>query len=357
LPPDTSDDPRLPASGQWHPPIEPGGPLPGPEATWRPPPRRRDRPLLHLALFLATIVSTMYFGSLHYASFEGDLTSSPGVIIFMQGAWYSFTILAILGTHEMGHYLACRYYRVDASLPFFLPAPFITGTIGAFIRIRSPIPTKAVLFDIGAAGPIAGFVVAVPALFIGLTLSRVVPLPENFEGLLLGEPILFQAAAWLVWGTIEDGYSINLHPMGFAAWFGLLATSLNLFPIGQLDGGHISYAALGGRSTLVTITGAVIVVSLTMVSLSWLIWAVMMVTMLVVFGPRHPPTIDHHVPLDRTRRWVAAGTLGIFVLCFTPAPIQVTDFLGAQPPDSENGEGIDVDRDTPPELRAGLERR
>ena len=357
MPSNPVDDFRLPASRPWSAPIEPGGPPPVTDATWRPRATRRDRPLLHLALFLATIVTTMYFGSLHYASFQGDLTSSPGAIIFIQGAWYSLTILAILGTHEMGHYLACRYYRVDASLPYFLPAPFITGTIGAFIRIREPIPTKAVLFDIGAAGPLAGFVVAVPALFIGLSLSRVVPLPENFEGLLLGEPLLFQTAAWLVWGTVQDGFSINLHPMGFAAWFGLLATALNLFPIGQLDGGHISYAALGARSTQVTIGGAVLVVSLTFVSLSWLIWAVMMVTMLVAFGPRHPPTMDHHLPLDKTRRWVAAGTLGIFVLCFTPAPIQVTDFLPAPPSDSENGEGIDVDRDPAPELRAGLERR
>ena len=270
----------------------------------------------------------MYWGSLHYAAFQLNFGDGVPQISFIQGAWYSFTILAILGTHEMGHYFACRYYGVDASPPYFLPAPLPTGTVGAFIRIRQPIPTKPMLFDIGAAGPIAGFVVAVPALFLGLSLSRIAPLPDDFVGFTLGEPLLFQAAAWLIWGDAPAGYSINLHPMGFAAWFGLLATALNLFPIGQLDGGHISYAALGSRSTLITVGGTVVVVALTFLSLSWLLWAVLMVTMLVIFGPRHPRTVDDHIPLDPTRRMVALGTAVIFVLCFTPAPIEVMDLIG-----------------------------
>ena len=290
--------------------------------------RPRNRTWLHIALFIATIGSTMYFGSLHYALFLADFSENVPQVSFLHGAWYSFTILAILGTHELGHYYACRYYRVDASPPYFLPAPLLTGTVGAFIRIRQPIPTKTMLFDIGAAGPIAGFIVAVPALFLGLCLSHVVPLPEADAGLLtLGEPLLFQAAAWLIWGDAPAGYSINLHPMGFAAWFGLLATALNLFPIGQLDGGHISYAALGSRSTTVTVGGIVVLIGLTFLSLSWLVWAVMMLMMLVVFGPRHPRTIDDHVPLDATRRWIALGTAAIFILCFTPAPIEVAELI------------------------------
>src|SRR6202030_1767126 len=180
------------------------------------------------------------------------------------GLWYSATILAILGCHEMGHYLACRYYDVDASLPFFLPAPLLlTGTFGAFIRIREPIPTKRMLFDIGIAGPIAGFVVAVPALFIGLWMSRLVQLPPDFSGVSLGEPLLFKLASQLVWGTTADTVSLNLHPIGFAAWFGLLATALNLFPIGQLDGGHISYAVLGRRSSYVTLVMIAVALALT----------------------------------------------------------------------------------------------
>ena len=282
-----------------------------------------DRRWLPLALFLATLGSTMWMGSQFHAGFLSDFgTEAP--VYFLHGAWYSLTILAILGVHELGHYYACRFYRIAASPPYFLPAPFLAGTVGAFIRIRQRIPTKAMLFDIGAAGPIAGFVVAVPALFGGLLLSRVTPLPENdVDLIMLGEPLLFKAAAWLIWGELPPGHTINLHPMGFAAWFGLLATALNLFPIGQLDGGHISYAALGSRSTAVTVTGAAVVVGLAFFSLSWLAWAVLMVAMLVVFGPRHPRTLDDHVPLDPRRRWVALATAVIFLLCFTPSPIRI----------------------------------
>ena len=272
----------------------------------------------------------MFFGSLHYAGFKAGFEGEIVTPSFVQGAWYSFTILAILGAHEMGHYFACRYYGVDASLPYFLPAPILTGTIGAFIRIRQPIPTKSMLFDIGAAGPIAGFVVSVPALFLGLKLSRVVPLPDNFTGLTLGEPLLFQLAASLVVGEPPDGYALNLHPMGFAAWFGLLATLLNLFPIGQLDGGHISYATFGSWSTVVSLLAVAVVVGLTFVSLSWLFWAILVVVMTAVLGPSHPPTVDHQIPLDWTRRRVALATLVIFILCFTPAPIEVGDLI-AQP--------------------------
>ena len=208
------------------------------------------------------------------------------------GLWYSVTILAILGCHEMGHYLACRYYDVDASLPYFLPVPMpitFTGTLGAFIRIREPIPTKRMLFDIGIAGPIAGFAVAVPALFIGIAMSHVARVPPDFVGAYLGEPLLFKFAAKIFWGTVPDGYSINMHPMAFAAWFGLLATALNLFPAGQLDGGHISYAVLGRRSTYLTLAMVVCSVALSFFSTSWIVWTVLMVVMLAMFGPRHPP--------------------------------------------------------------------
>ena len=293
-----------------------------------PSPRER-RAWVNLVLLLATIGSTTYFGSWHY---QGFVTDFDGVVqseaSLWHGLWYSGTILAILGCHEFGHYFACRYYRVDASLPYFLPAPLLTGTLGAFIRIRQPIPTKRMLFDIGVAGPIAGFVVAVPALFLGLALSRVLPLPEEFSGYSLGEPLLFQFAAWLIWGEAPAGYSLNLHPMAFAAWFGLLATALNLFPIGQLDGGHISYATLGTRSTWVTLGATAVVILLTFRSASWIAWAVLMVIMMVTMGARHPRTLDHHIPLDRTRVWIAVAAMLMFVVCFTPAPLEFMDVIG-----------------------------
>lgn len=289
---------------------------------------RRGRPWVHLILFLATVASTTLIGATHYQAFAVGYETAPlPPFVLWRGLWYSVTILSILGAHELGHYYACRYYRVDATLPYFLPAPFLTGTLGAVIRIRQQIPTKPILFDIGVAGPIAGFVVAVPALFLGLSLSHVLPLPENFVGLSLGEPPLFRLAAWIVWGTAPDGYSLNLHPVAFAAWFGLLVTALNLFPIGQLDGGHIAYATFGKRSTVVTVVAASAVVLLTFYSSSWIAWAVLTVIMLLKFGPQHPRTLDHHIPLDRARIRVAIFALVMFILCFTPAPIELTDFM------------------------------
>ena len=300
------------------------------------PPQRRQRSRWHLVLFLMTVMTTILAGAEHYASFQIDFGSRAldlsTSLFILNGLWYSASILAILGAHEFGHYYACKIYRVDASLPYFLPAPLpLTGTLGAFIRIRQPIPGKRELFDIGIAGPIAGFIVAIPVLFVGMSLSRVTALPADTRGFIeLGEPLLFKAAAWLFWGTPPEGYSINMHPMAFAAWFGLLATALNLFPIGQLDGGHISYAVFGRKSTLVTMATVACLVGLTFVSSSWMVWTVLTVVMLIAFGPRHPPTMDEDIPLDRARLWLAAAALLMFIICFTPAPIELSN-LGARP--------------------------
>ncbi len=298
----------------------------------RPVSQRHPRLTRHIVLFLLTVVTTTLVGAEHYASFLSDFGRHIPPLtwsLLLNGLWFSVTVLAILGCHEFGHYFACRYYGVDASLPYFLPAPpfFLFGTFGAVIRIRERIPGKRMIFDIGIAGPIAGFVVAVPALFLGIALSHVVEVPRDFEGMALGEPLLFQAAAWLFWGTPADGYSLNLHPIAFAAWFGLLATALNLFPIGQLDGGHISYAVLGRRSTLMTLAMVAGLVGLTWFSRSWVVWTVITIAMLVAFGPRHPPTDDEAVPLNRGRLWLAVAALVIFVLCFTPTPIEPLDLV------------------------------
>jgi len=294
--------------------------------------RFQDRRWLHFALLVLTIASTTLSGAGHYAAFLSDFARRPvelgNTLLLVNGLWYSGTILLILGAHELGHYLACRYYQVDASLPFFIPMPILlTGTLGAFIKIREPIRSKRMLFDIGIAGPIAGFVFAVPTLFVGVAMSPVVRVPVDLAGFNLGEPLLFKAAAWLTWGSIPDGHSLNLHPMAFAAWFGLLATALNLFPIGQLDGGHISYAVLGRRSTTVTIASILVAICLTYFSSSWLVWTVLLVTMTLVMGPHHPRTLDEEIPLDSRRRILAVVALAIFALCFTYNPIEPTEFL------------------------------
>jgi membrane-associated protease RseP (regulator of RpoE activity) len=314
--------------------MDPAAPFPvaPPAYVWRPRPKFQDRVWLHALLFVLTIATTTLAGIGHYVAFRANFLTPPGTLsarLIWPGLYYSVTILAILGCHELGHYFACRYYDVDASLPFFLPVPTpLTGTLGAFIRIREPIPAKRMLFDIGIAGPLAGFAVAVPALLLGVSLSHVAKLPPDFTGFELGEPLLFKLVSWLTWGSIPEGYSLNLHPIGFAAWFGLLATALNLFPVGQLDGGHICYAVFGRRSTYVTVVMVMVAIGLSFVSASWIVWTALMVVMLLVFGPRHPRVFDEEVPLDRTRRWLALAAFVILGLCFTPAPISPFDLIG-----------------------------
>lgn len=307
-------------------------------------PRRRfqDRVWLHWLLFAITVWTTTLVGGFHYAGFVSDFGRMPVALpaspltnlqFYLHGLWYSGTILSILGAHELGHYLACRYYQVDASRPFFIPMPplpplpSLTGTLGAFIRIREPIPSKRMLFDIGAAGPFAGFLVAVPTLFIGTALSPVVALPQNTSGLMsLGDPLLVKLASWLTWGSISDGYSLNMHPMLFGTWFGLLATALNLFPIGQLDGGHITYAVFGRRSSIVTVVSICVAIGLTFLSSSWVVWTVLLIAMTLAMGPHHPRTLDEHIPLDRARLWLAFAALIMLIVCFTYNPIQLPDF-------------------------------
>ena len=307
--------------------------------TWSPPPPVRERYWLHALLLGLTLVTTTWTGAMQWLSFQMDFGNVvPRVSLIalaLDGLWYGLTILAILGAHELGHYLACRYYGISASLPYFIPLPpliAMTGTAGAFIRIRQPITTKRALFDIGIAGPLAGFVVAVPALFLGLTLSRVVELPPNLNGMFeLGEPLLFKAAAWLVWGPLPDHQSINLHPMAFAAWFGLLATALNLLPIGQLDGGHLAYAVFGRNSiwvtriTLAALTSLVIYTSVLLASYSLAVFTAIAAALLFRFGWHHPPTWDEHEPLDQTRLAFAVLALVIFVVCFTPLPLTLIE--------------------------------
>ena len=271
-------------------------------------------------------VTTTLAGASHYWSFLSELGAREVNLgtgeFLLNGFWYSGTILAILGCHELGHYYACRHYDVDASLPYFIPAPLpLTGTLGAFIRIRELIPTKRMLFDIGIAGPIAGFVVMVPALFFGIAQSELVPIDSG--GIWFGEPLLIKAAAFLVWGPLPPEQTLGMSAMAYAAWFGMLATALNLFPIGQLDGGHIAYAVFGRGSTYVTLSMTVVAAGLCFVSPSWIVWTALIVLMLIVVGPRHPRTYDEDVPLDTRRRLLAAFAVFMFAVCFTPVPIQL----------------------------------
>ena len=320
-----------PPVGPMHPPLASESPFKSirwPDEIVRiAPPRRkfRHRWWLHILLFLITLLVTTAVGALHYHSFISEFGRRQVPLTWgslVHGLWYSLTLLGILGAHEFGHYYFCRRYNIDASLPYFIPAPLpLTGTLGAVIRIREAFPNRTILFDIGVGGPIAGFIVLVPALFIGMAMSNVVPVPSGSSVFYLGEPLLFQWVAALNFGTLSDKLTINIHPMVFAAWFGMLATALNLLPFGQLDGGHITYATLKRWSTPISLATVGVAIAMTYNSSSWTFMTLMMVVMLVLLGPRHPRVIWEEEPMPASRYWVAALALVIFIVCFTPVPI------------------------------------
>ncbi len=295
---------------------------------WLPPPRPKfqHRYRTHIILFLLTLgtMSMTDAFTVMWSTFGSD--QNPFAFFtfetFLHGLWYAIPMLVILGSHEFGHYIYCRKHNVDATLPYFLPAPLpLTGTLGAVIRIREAFPSKRALFDIGIAGPIAGFVALLPFLFIGLAMSEILPKPP--VAVTLGEPLLFKAAAALMIGPLPAGHDVFLHPLGFAAWFGMLATALNLMPFGQLDGGHITYAVFGRYAAYASVATLGAAVFLTFRTGSWIAMTVMMVVMAIFLGVRHPRMVDEDSPLDTKRKWLAAVALIIFVLCFIPVPIEI----------------------------------
>ncbi|MFN7918600.1 MAG: site-2 protease family protein [Bryobacteraceae bacterium] len=293
---------------------------------------RRPRYWLHILLLALTFCTTTFIGAWLAHDFAanrafsyGDDFSTAGRILRTPALWptglpFSLTLLAILLAHEFGHYFACVYYRVDATLPFFLPAPTPIGTLGAFIKIRSPITGKRDLFDIGIAGPLAGFIVLVPALAIGVSLSKVVPGFAESGGLLFGRS-LFQKLLEAALFPGVPGADIYLHPVARAAWVGGLATALNLLPIGQLDGGHIVYALFGRYHWLLSRVFIAVLVPLGVIfSFSWLVWAVL----LFFFALRHPALYDDR-PVGAGRAILAVLALAIFIGCFTLAPVEIIE--------------------------------
>jgi membrane-associated protease RseP (regulator of RpoE activity) len=297
-------------------------------------PRFRNRLSVHVTLFVLTLVTATLAGAQHYAAFASNFDTREVPVdwwLLLNGLWYSGTFLAILGAHEFGHYYYCRRYNLDASLPYFLPLPpflFITGTLGAVIRIREPFRSKQELFDVGIAGPLAGLVVLVPLLVFGLSQSYSVPAPTEGYVYHLGEPLLFQWAAALMFGPVPDGHWMNMHPVVFGCWFGMLATALNLMPFGQLDGGHITYAIFGDRlSRWVSAATAVGLAAMVSLSLAWIVPAVMLVVMWGVIGLRHPPVLNPYDHIDGRRRLVAALALLAFIVCFTPTPMRIEELV------------------------------
>ncbi|MBI4458715.1 MAG: site-2 protease family protein [Acidobacteria bacterium] len=273
-----------------------------PEPIFLPPPKPLpQRVWLHLLLFLLTVGSTI-----------------------LVGGWvFSAGLLSILLAHEFGHYFAAKWHRVPASLPYFIPFPFsLFGTLGAFIRMSPWIPNRRALFDIAAAGPLAGLVLAIPLSFIGISYSRIVPtssMPEHVIS--LGEPFLFQFLGWLAHGSIGNNMDTLLHPLAFAGWAGMFVTALNLLPIGQLDGGHIIHALFGTRSRMIAqgMFGGLAIYSLARQNFVW----VPLLVFLLFLGIRHPRSMDDDYPLGRTRKALGALLAAIFILCFSLVPIKI----------------------------------
>jgi len=263
---------------------------------------------VHLGLFLATILSTLFVGYL--------LSADVG-----QAAGYSAAIMSILLVHEMGHFLMCRRYRVPATLPYFIPVPLLPfGTMGAVIRMRGQLRSRRSIMDIGAAGPLAGLAVAIPVTLYGLQLSQVLaPGDPGLEGgFRLGDSALFWLATQVSIGTIPEGADVLLHPVALAGWAGFFVTGLNLLPVGQLDGGHIVYAMLGRRAVWVGRIFLAVMVGMTLFyHRGW--WA-MTALLLVFMRAPHPPASDPE-PLDRGRLWLGVVMMILFVATFVPRPI------------------------------------
>ncbi len=285
-------------------------------------PRGRARGhALHLLLFLATLYTTTLAGAISEAGrISFDPTGIFGGVLsagFLRlGIPYSLCLLAILGIHEMGHYLACRRYGVDVSLPYFLPGfPFPIGTFGAFIRIRGRIPDRNVLFDIGVAGPIAGFIVAVPVLAYGILTAEPIPVTDAIGS--VDEPLLLTWLLALLAAPVPEGHAIVLSGPLMAGWVGCLATAINLLPAGQLDGGHVCYALSPRSHRLASMATLLVFAFLGLVIYpGWLFFA----TLMILFGPRHPPVQEPTRGLTSGRLLVSAACLAILVLCFIPRP-------------------------------------
>jgi membrane-associated protease RseP (regulator of RpoE activity) len=270
-------------------------------------------------LFVLTAVSVFLVGGFRVIEIPGQ--GEVAALVYRDGTLLVVGLMSILLAHEMGHYVAARCHGVDATLPFFIPFPVpglsLVGTLGAFIRIRSPIPSRRALFDIGVAGPLAGFAVCLPVLWLGIGEAEIVPSAQAAGGLFLGEPLLFQWATTIVRGSLPPEATLVIGPLGRAAWFGLLVTALNLMPIGQLDGGHITYALLRRRAHLISRIGSWVAVALVYFGPSWILWAILM----RVLGRPHPPTLDDDAPVGTLRVWIGLLSLAVFVVCFVPEPI------------------------------------
>jgi Zn-dependent protease len=317
-------------------------PVPPFAVTLVPPPPPQSQSLwLPLILFLLTVVSTLAVGSEFARSyahdeqpFSGDEDMFTTIVqplkhprLLLTGIPFSFTLMGILLAHELGHYFACRLYGIDASYPYFIPAPTLIGTFGAFIRIRSPIMTRRALFDVGLAGPVVGFIFAAPAMAYAIATSKVLPHITDSASIVFGNPPLMWTLNAYFHPHIHPSWLL-LPPIGRAAWVGLFVTALNLLPAWQLDGGHILYSLTSRLHFRVSLIVGAALLAMGPFCPVWYVWGSALLLLSWLF--RHPPLLDRWEPLNATRKMWAVAALGIFLLCFAPVPIIVKQ-QSAQP--------------------------
>ncbi|MFW6051608.1 MAG: site-2 protease family protein [Myxococcota bacterium] len=300
-----------------------------------------------LVLYALTVLSTLYAGARLVQPGPVETADLLRPEVLLSGWTYALPLMAILTCHELGHYVMAQRHRVDASPPYFIPLPFVIfGTLGAVIRMRGAIRSKNALLDVGAAGPLAGMVVALPLVAYGIATSSVEPVPDDAVLIIEGRSLLYLGLLWLLKGPIPPGHDILLNPVAFAGWTGLFVTMINLLPVWQLDGGHVAHALLGDRQhrlsrrvhRLLPVIG--IAVSLfyggrswlrgdeparlvygVMAGMPWVVWALVLLLLMRLGGREHPPTGAE--PLTPGRRTTAVLTLALFVLLFMPAPLRL----------------------------------
>jgi membrane-associated protease RseP (regulator of RpoE activity) len=259
-----------------------------------------NKPWLNVLLFVLTFLSTW----------------------LTQGVSYAVAIMTILLAHEMGHYIQARRYNVSATLPYFIPFPLLNpfGTLGAVIQMRGTIPNRRALFDIGATGPLSGFVFTVPITILGIYLSEIIAVKQVSEyAMTLGDSLLFKGLVYWIKGPLPEGHDLFLHPVAYAGWAGFFVTALNLLPVGQLDGGHVIYSVLGKKAKYAYY---VFLVALGLLTLFYPLWTLLFI-LLLFFGRRHPPPQNDEIRLDTKRKVLVILVWLIFITSFIPFPFKL----------------------------------
>lgn len=272
--------------------------------------KRESKKWINVLLLMLTFLTTLIAGT-----FQQGVNPLVPITNLLLGLPFSISIILILGSHELGHYITARKNNVDATLPYFIPAPPLLGTFGAVIKMKSPIRDKNSLVEIGAAGPIVGFVFSTVIILIGLSLSQVVTISGD-QGIMLGDSILIKLLTKLYFPDLPEGKDVMLNPVAFAGWIGYFITALNLLPVGQLDGGHILYALIGEKNRIIGYIVFGIAVLLSFLWIGWIVWS----ALFWVIGFKHPPTLDSISPLSRKHKIIGIISLVMFVLTFVPAP-------------------------------------